>query len=89
MAYDHASFSDSKRMIFQLMLHLVCLMLDILAVTAVPGTEKALEIAFLCQRLRILERKASAKVHLSRPKKLMFGALTNRLKAVSAHSHNR
>ena len=43
-------------MIYQLILCLVCLVLDTLAAAGVAAQEKDLEIALLRQQLRILER---------------------------------
>ncbi len=46
-------------MVYQLILGVVCLLLDALAAAGIAANEKDLEIAVLHQQLRILERKAS------------------------------
>jgi hypothetical protein len=76
-------------MIYQLILCFVCLLLDTLAAAGVATQEKDLEIALLRQQLRILERKANTKPHLSRPEKLILVALVKRLKVVSQSFHDR
>jgi transposase InsO family protein len=72
-------------MIYQLILCVVCLLLDTLTAAGLAANEKDLEIALLRQQLRILERKARSKPRLSRPEKLMLVALAERLRGVSQH----
>ncbi len=74
-------------MIYQLILCVVCLLLDTLATAGVAANEKDLEIALLRQQLRILELKATAKPRLSRPEKLMLVALADQLRGVSQRFH--
>src|SRR5690242_7800089 len=70
-------------MLYHLLLCFVHLVLDVLAAAGVATSEKDLQIALLRQRVRILERKVSVKVHLSRPEKLMLVALADRFKGIA------
>ncbi len=75
-------------MIYQLILCVVCLLLDTLAAAGAAANEEDLEIALLRQQLRILERKTNSRPRLSRPEKLMLVAPADRLRAVSQRFHS-
>ncbi len=76
-------------MIYQLLLCLATLVLDVLATRGIPPDEKDIQIALLRQQLRVLERKTRVKPRLSRPEKLMLVALAAQLKRRSQRFHDR
>lgn len=76
-------------MIYQLLLCLATLVLDVLATRGILPDEKDLQITLLRQQLRVLERKTRAKPRLSRPEKLMLVALAAQLKRRSQRFHDR
>jgi hypothetical protein len=74
-------------MIYHLLFCFVTLVLAVFASLRVAPHEKNLQIAFLRQQLRMLERKSKPNPRLSRPEKLILVILATGLKTETQRFH--
>jgi transposase InsO family protein len=64
------------------------ILMDVFTTLKVAQDEKDLEIIMLRQQVRILQRKISSSLRISKPEKLILTAITYKMKQTTAEFHN-